>query len=105
MLIQPEWINLLHESFYYTKMKEETKIYRVKDVLINPWPLRDALPDMVYSMLILCMHELYTTSIMQLMCVHYNYIMLACASKIGNASMSLAPAGPVACIKLLQITF
>ena len=32
MLIQPKWIHLLRnpqESFYYTKMKQETKIYRV----------------------------------------------------------------------------
>ena len=53
VLNQPKWIQPIHspkESFYYSKMKDEPKIYRrrVKDVLINPWPLSDDLPDMVY---------------------------------------------------------
>ena len=53
VLTQPKWIQLIHnpkESFYYSKMKDEPKIYRqrVKDVLINTWPLSDDLPDMVH---------------------------------------------------------
>ena len=39
------------ESFYFSKTKEKPKTYRsraqAKDVLINPWPLSDGLPDMV----------------------------------------------------------
>ena len=54
---QSKWISLLNdpeESFYGKRMTMNKQIPRkkskVKDVAFNPWPLSEALPDMVCHM-------------------------------------------------------
>lgn len=41
------------ESFYWQRMtKAQGHKSKVKDILYNPWPLSETLPDMVYTLTI-----------------------------------------------------